>query len=361
MTTTGGASAAGGETMATTGQVAASTGGVAERWYALSPDDVAERLGVDPAGGLTAAKAAELLQTDGPNALPAEKTDCRGGGASSTSTAPTCRSSCSSPASLSLAIGEWSTGAVLLLLTVFNAVVGLRQEGKAESAMNALKSLTKQTARVRRDGVEAAIPAEEVVIGDVVLLSAGDNVAADGRIIQANSLDIDESALTGESTPASKDDGRARRRRGRARRPDEHGVHEHAGHARQRHDDRDGEGCRRRGRQDRRHAGDDRQGTDAADEAAEHDDAVDRRGRAGDDDRHVRLGLSRGQTADTLFITAIALGHRGDPDGAADRAPGDPLARAPRSWPARTPSSRTSCRWRRSDRRRRSTPTRPAR
>ena len=90
---------------------------------------------------------------------------------------------------LSLAIGEWSTGAVLLLLTVFNAVVGLRQEGKAESAMNALKSLTKLTARVRRDGVESVIPVEEVVIGDVVLITAGDNVAADGRIIEASALE----------------------------------------------------------------------------------------------------------------------------------------------------------------------------
>ena len=68
-------------------------------------------------------------------------------------------------------------------------MVGLRQEGKAESAMNALKSLTKQTARVRRGGVESAIPVEEVVIGDVVLITAGDNVAADGRIIEANSLE----------------------------------------------------------------------------------------------------------------------------------------------------------------------------
>ena len=106
---------------------------------------------------------------------------------------------------LSLAIGEWSTAAMLILLTVLNAVVGLRQEGKAESAMNALKSLTKQTARVRRGGVESAIPMEEVVIGDIVLITAGDNVSADGRIIQANSLSIDESALTGESTPASKE------------------------------------------------------------------------------------------------------------------------------------------------------------
>jgi P-type Ca2+ transporter type 2C len=105
---------------------------------------------------------------------------------------------------VSFAIGQWSTGAVLVSLTVLNAVVGLRQEGKAESAMNALKSLTKRIARVRRDGAEAQIPAEQVVIGDLVLLSAGDDVAADGRIISASSLDIDESALTGESTPASK-------------------------------------------------------------------------------------------------------------------------------------------------------------
>ena len=129
---------------------------------------------------------------------------------------------------------------MLILLTVVNAVVGLRQEGKAESAMNALKSLTKQTARVRRDGVESAIPVEEVVLGDVVLITAGDNVAADGRIIQANSLSIDESALTGESTPASKEADTLADAEIGAGRPEEHGVHEHAGHARQRHDDRDG-------------------------------------------------------------------------------------------------------------------------
>src|SRR4029453_82924 len=86
-----------------------------------------------------------------------------------------------------------------------NAVVGLRQEGKAESAMNALKSMMKAIARVRRDGVEAEIPAEQLVVGDVVLIAAGDQVPADGRIIAASSLQIDESALTGESVPAAKD------------------------------------------------------------------------------------------------------------------------------------------------------------
>src|SRR5262249_45118577 len=105
---------------------------------------------------------------------------------------------------VSLVIKEWSTGVLLLLITVLNAVVGLRQEGKAESAMNALKAMVRAGARVRRDGSEAEIPAEEVVVGDVVLLAAGDDVPADGRIIQASSLEIDEAALTGESVPASK-------------------------------------------------------------------------------------------------------------------------------------------------------------
>ena len=70
---------------------------------------------------------------------------------------------------VSLLIKEWSTAVLLVLLTVVNAVVGLRQEGKAESAMNALKSMMKATARVRRDGLEAEIPAEQVVVGDIVL------------------------------------------------------------------------------------------------------------------------------------------------------------------------------------------------
>ncbi len=189
--------------MATTDKPAAAVAGTAERWYALSAGDVAGRFGVDPASGLTAAKAAEHLHKDGPNTLPAEKS------------VPGWRRFLDQyraymqiilliAAVVSFVIGQWSTGLVLVALTVFNAVTGLRQEGKAESAMNALKSLMKQTARVRRDGAESEIPAEEVVLGDIVLLAAGDNVAADGRIIQASSLDIDESALTGESVPASK-------------------------------------------------------------------------------------------------------------------------------------------------------------
>jgi Ca2+-transporting ATPase len=173
------------------------------RWYAITPEQTATQLGVDATAGLPAATAAQRLAQNGPNALPAEEPP------------PGWRRFLAQYAAymqiilviaggLSLAIGQWSTGAVLLLLTAVNAAVGMRQEGKAESAMNALKSMTKREARVRRDGVEATIPAEQVVVGDLVLLAAGDDVAADGRIIAASSLDIDESALTGESSPASK-------------------------------------------------------------------------------------------------------------------------------------------------------------
>src|SRR5215475_888754 len=177
-----------------------------QNWYARSPDEVAADLGVDPGAGLSAARAAELLAANGPNALPEEKPK------------PGWRRFLDqyrtymqiiliAAAVVSLVIKEWSTGVLLILLTVLNAVIGMRQEGKAESAMNALKSMMKATARVRRDGAEAQIPAEQVVAGDVVLIAAGDEVPADGRIVAASALQIDESALTGESTPTAKDAG----------------------------------------------------------------------------------------------------------------------------------------------------------
>jgi len=176
----------------------------AQNWYSRSTDEVVTALTVDPAVGLTAARAAELLAANGPNALPEEKPK------------PGWRRFAEQyrtymqiilvvAAVVSLLVKEWSTAVLLVALTILNAVIGVRQEGKAESAMNALKSMMKATARVRRDGTEAQIPAEQVVVGDVVLLAAGDEVPADGRIIKASALQIDEAALTGESVPADKD------------------------------------------------------------------------------------------------------------------------------------------------------------
>ena len=173
-------------------------------WYAHSPDAVARALAVDPTAGLSAAEAADRLRADGPNALPEERP--RPGWLRFLEQYRSyMQIILLAAAVVSLLIAEWGTAALLLALTVLNAVIGLRQEGKAQSAMNALKSMMKATARVRRDGDAADIPAEQLVVGDVVLLAAGDQVPADGRIIEATALQIDESALTGESVPASKD------------------------------------------------------------------------------------------------------------------------------------------------------------
>jgi P-type Ca2+ transporter type 2C len=158
-------------------------------WYARSPDEVCATLDVGPGVGLTAARAAELLSANGPNALP-EETPKPGWRRFAEEYRAYMQIILVAAAVVSLLVKEWSTAVLLLLLTVLNAVVGLRQEGKAESAMNALKSMMKATARVRRDGAEAQIPAEQVVVGDVVLIAAGDEVPADGRIIAASALQI---------------------------------------------------------------------------------------------------------------------------------------------------------------------------
>ena len=176
---------------------------LATGWYAVTPEEVTTKLDVDPAKGLSAAKAAELLTKNGPNALPAE------------ATVPGWRQFLAqyrsymqiilvAAAVASMLIGQIATGVVVLAITALNALGGMRQQGKAESAMNALQSMLKASARVRRDGAEVKIDGDQVVVGDVVLLTAGDEVCADGRIIEAASLQIDESGLTGESVPASK-------------------------------------------------------------------------------------------------------------------------------------------------------------
>ncbi|MDG6101788.1 cation-translocating P-type ATPase [Dactylosporangium aurantiacum] len=100
---------------------------------------------------------------------------------------------------------QLGTGLLLLALTLFNAVLGLRQEGKAAAAVAALQQMMVVKARVRRDGRLTEVPAEDLVPGDVVLVEAGDVVPADGRLVRAARLEVDESALTGESVPVVKD------------------------------------------------------------------------------------------------------------------------------------------------------------
>ena len=87
---------------------------------------------------------------------------------------------------------------------MINAVLGVLQESKAEKAIEALQKMSAATSKVIRDGKLMAVPSEELVVGDIVILEAGDAVPADGRILESASLKIEEAALTGESVPVDK-------------------------------------------------------------------------------------------------------------------------------------------------------------
>ena len=101
--------------------------------------------------------------------------------------------------------GELFEPALILLIVVLNAIMGVYQEGKAEKALDALKNMSAPHARVIRDGGESIIDAAELVPGDIICLEAGDFVPADARLLQSVSLKSEESALTGESVPSEKD------------------------------------------------------------------------------------------------------------------------------------------------------------
>ncbi len=105
---------------------------------------------------------------------------------------------------VSAAIGETNEAIAIAAILVLNGVLGFWQEAGAERAILALSESFTHSALVVRDGAEEEIPAEEVVPGDVLLVAAGERVAADARLIEASSLEVDESALTGESLPVAK-------------------------------------------------------------------------------------------------------------------------------------------------------------
>jgi P-type Ca2+ transporter type 2C len=173
-------------------------------WYALDADAVAAKLGVDPQRGLAAADAASRLEQYGPNKFAEAKAEPRWRAFA--------RQYRDAMQVVLLIVGigsiwplgEYGTGIVVLFLTVFNAVLGLHQEGKAAEAVAALQKMMFIKARVRRDGQLVEVPAEQLVPGDVVAIEAGDIVPADGRLLEAATLEVAESALTGESLPVSK-------------------------------------------------------------------------------------------------------------------------------------------------------------
>ncbi len=155
------------------------------------------------AAGLSSPEAARRLTRYGPNAIPSEPR------------APVWRRVLQQlrdplilvllvAAALTIATGDLSDAAVILLVITVNTAVGVVQEVRAEQAVMALSAMSAPTARVVRDGEERSLPAAEVVPGDLVLVAEGDIVPADGDVLAAALLLADESSLTGESVPVEK-------------------------------------------------------------------------------------------------------------------------------------------------------------
>lgn len=173
------------------------------RWHALSAARVLEALGADGRTGLTADDARRRLSRFGPNQLEDS------GGVSPVALFLKQFQDFMvlvlfGAAGLSALLGEWMDAAAIAVIVVLNGLLGFAQEYRAERSLEALKQLTAPAARVVRDGRETAVPAAQVVPGDLVLLFDGDRVPADGRLVEAHALAVDESVLTGESAPVSK-------------------------------------------------------------------------------------------------------------------------------------------------------------
>ncbi len=173
--------------------------------HALAAHQVVLILGTDLTGGLSTHEARARLARFGPNELPPASV-----------AGPLVRLARQvhhplvyvllAAGALTMALGNHVDAAVIFGVVFVNAVVGFVQESKAETALEALRSLVRTQARVRRDGRQRTIASTELVPGDVVLVEAGDKVPADLRLLEVGELQVDESALTGESVPVPKEE-----------------------------------------------------------------------------------------------------------------------------------------------------------
>jgi len=175
---------------------------MAQPWYSLSLEKTFERLESSDRG-LSLEVASERVKQYGANSLPEEKPHSK---------LRLFLSQFQSPliyillvaSAVVFAMGETVDGSIILAVLLFNAIVGVIQEGKAQNTLLALKKFVETNATVLRDGKEFIIPDREVVPGDILILQEGERIPADARVIVSQSLKIDEASLTGESEPIYK-------------------------------------------------------------------------------------------------------------------------------------------------------------
>jgi Ca2+-transporting ATPase len=178
------------------------SGGLA--WHALSVAEALALTQADAERGLSSQELPQRLARFGPNALPE---------AAQRSLLSVLLHQFTSPliylllaaSGIALALGKVSDSIVILVVVLINALIGAFQEGRAERSLDALRRLGSPKAHVLRDGEERLIEARELVPGDILLLGAGDAVAADARLLEGAALQLSEATLTGESMPVAKD------------------------------------------------------------------------------------------------------------------------------------------------------------
>jgi P-type Ca2+ transporter type 2C len=171
--------------------------------HALDARRVAAELGVPPEAGLSSPQAAERLTRAGPNVLLETPGKSRWRIAWEQLTAIMVLVLIAAGV-ISLLLGEVIDALAIATIVLLNATLGFQQDYRAERAIAALRRLTVPLVRVRRDGGPLAVPAPEVVPGDVLLLEPGDLVAADARLLASPNLRVGEASLTGESQPVEK-------------------------------------------------------------------------------------------------------------------------------------------------------------
>ena len=177
------------------------------KFYTDSRDDVLHAVSATETG-LSAAEAEKRLEKNGKNKLKAAKKDSLIKRFFMQMADPMILillAAAAISAVTSIYEGEAPTDVfIILFVVIINAVLGVYQESKAEKAIEALQEMSAATSKVLRDGKIVQVKSEDLVVGDVVLLEAGDAVPADGRLLESASLKIEEAALTGESVPVNK-------------------------------------------------------------------------------------------------------------------------------------------------------------